>query len=224
MKLLLVDDQTLFLESLKIVIENIAEDMKVIATANNGEVAIQKVEEFNPDVILMDVRMPVMDGVQATKAIKTKYPNIDIIMLTTFDDDEYVKDALKNGAAGYMLKNIEPQMLISSIRAVVSGAVLISPTIAGNLIDHVKESETEKEKEEIPIPYWFNELNEREKVILKHIVDGKTNTEIADIIFVGPQTIRNYISSLYSKLEVNNRAHAIRKASELPMSLLKGIN
>lgn len=212
MKLLLVDDQLLFLESLKIVIENMAPDMEVIGVAENGKEALKFIEKNLPDVILMDVRMPVMDGVAATKAIKEKYPQIHIVMLTTFDDDDYVKDALKNGAAGYMLKNIPPEMLISSIRAVASGAVLISPSIAGNLLDSIKEEDKVETKTKSQAPSWLSQLNSKEKSIIKLLIQGKTNTEIAAEIFVGPQTVRNYISGIYSKLDVANRAEAIRKA------------
>lgn len=212
MKLLLVDDQLLFLESLKIVIENMAQDMEVVGMAANGKEAIEYIENNPVDVILMDVRMPVMDGVEATKIIKERFNSIHIVMLTTFDDDDYVKDALKNGAAGYMLKNIPPDMLISSIRAVTSGAVLISPSIAGNLIDSIDGSPKDRD---LPPPAWFDELNNKEKSIIKLLVQGKTNSEIAEDIFVGPQTVRNYISAIYSKLDVSNRAEAIRKAKDI---------
>jgi len=216
MNLLLVDDQLLFLESLKIVIENLASDMKVLGIAGNGLEAVQKAEETEPDVILMDVRMPVMDGVAATKKIKEKYPSIHIIMLTTFEDDEYVKEALHNGAAGYMLKNIPPEMLISSIRAVSNGAVLISPDIAGQLIENIYDSNKKASRElNREIPDWYNQLNSKEKNILKLLLTGNTNKEIASAINVGSQTIRNYISTIYSKLDVRNRAEAIRKAGEL---------
>lgn len=216
MTILLVDDQLLFLESLKIVIENLTADMKVIGLAGNGSEALVKVDELKPDIILMDVRMPVMDGVAATKLIKEKYPGIHIIMLTTFEDDEYVKEALHNGAEGYMLKNIPPEMLLSSIRAVNSGAILISPDIAGNLIKNVYTS-NEKASRDLKrnIPYWYDLLNSREKRILKSMMSGKTNIEIASEIHVGSQTIRNYISLIYSKLDVGNRAEAIRKAGEM---------
>lgn len=216
MNILLVDDQLLFLESLKIVIENMDTGMKVVGVAGNGKEATQMVESLDIDLILMDVRMPVMDGVAATKIIKVKHPSIHIIMLTTFEDDEYVKDALHNGAAGYMLKNIPPEMLISSIRAVESGAVLISPSVAGHLIDSMYDSNKKASSDlKRDIPDWYNLLNSREKNIIKYLIQGKTNSEIAETIYVGSQTIRNYISVIYSKLNVGNRTDAIRKAHSL---------
>lgn len=219
MKLLLVDDQLLFLESLKIVIENMAPDMEVIGIAENGSVALDIIKENRPDVVLMDVRMPVMDGVAAAKKIKELYPVINILMLTTFNDDDYVKDALKNGAAGYMLKNIAPDMLISSIRAVSTGAILISPSIAGSLIDNKNDVDTNDKRQLNKVPLWFENLNPREKSIIKLLIEGKSNTEIASEIFIGPQTIRNYISSIYSKLNVSNRSEAIRKAKGIEVFL-----
>lgn len=219
MKLLLVDDQLLFLESLKIVIENMAPDMEVIGIAENGSVALDIIKENRPDVVLMDVRMPVMDGVAAAKKIKELYPVINILMLTTFNDDDYVKDALKNGAAGYMLKNIAPDMLISSIRAVSTGAILISPSIAGSLIDKKNEEDVNRKQDVTKVPLWFENLNPREKSIIKLLIEGKSNTEIASEIFIGPQTIRNYISSIYSKLNVSNRSEAIRKAKGIEVFL-----
>jgi DNA-binding NarL/FixJ family response regulator len=216
MTILLVDDQLLFLESLKIVIENLASDMQVVGLAGNGREALEIVETLHPDLILMDVRMPVLDGVAATKRIKEKYPGIRIIMLTTFDDDEYVKDAIHYGAEGYMLKNIPPEMLISSIRAVNMGTLLISPQIKGHLIGNIYKNSHEASQDlNRKIPLWYDLLSSREKEILGQICNGKTNKEIASTIHVGSQTIRNYISLIYSKLGVSNRAEAIRKANSL---------
>jgi len=216
MNILLVDDQLLFLESLKIVLENLDKTFKVVGLAGNGEEAVKLVQELSVDLILMDVRMPVMDGVAATKIIKEKFPKINIIMLTTFEDDEYVKDALHNGADGYMLKNIPPEMLVSSIQAVKDGAVLISPSVAGHLIDSMyvnnKKAASNLKRD---IPDWYNLLNSREKNIIKLLIKGRSNSEIAEEIFVGSQTIRNYISVIYSKLDVGNRTEAIRKAQQI---------
>lgn len=212
MKLLLVDDQLLFLESLKMVIENLSDDMSVVGLAQNGKEAIEAVERLSPEIILMDVRMPEMDGVTATRIIKEKHKDIRIIMLTTFEHDDYVNEALHNGAEGYMLKNIPPEMLIASIRAVFNGAVLISPDVAGQLIETLyRDSRTASDRLNRDLPDWYYHLNSREKSILKLMIDGKTNKEIAAEIHIGFQTIRNYISRIYTKLEVSNRTEALRK-------------
>ena len=216
-RLMLVDDQRLFLESLKIVLENQNEDIKVVGIAENGDDALKNYEGMDPQIILMDVRMPVMDGVAAVRAIKKRSPHVKIIMLTTFEDDDYVKEAMTAGAEGYMLKNIDPPMLVSSIKAVAAGSILISPKVAGSLINHVYENEEDafrssnREK-----PLWYGELSPREKQILRYMLRELTNGEIADMIHVGDQTIRNYISTIYSKLDVPNRKEALEKIRTLP--------
>jgi len=218
-KAMLVDDQILFLESLKIVLENLAEDIQVIGTAHNGREAVERAAELQPDLILMDVRMPEMDGVAAARIIRQQQPAIHIIMLTTFEDDEFVKSALHCGAAGYMLKNIDPQMLISAIRAVHSGAVLISPDIATSLVNPAPVPPVPAEIPDRPaeeeIPDWYISLSPREKAILKFMLQGMTNKEIAGEVHLGDQTVRNYISSIYSKMDVEDRLSAIRKARTL---------
>jgi len=221
--LLLVDDQYLFLESLKIVIESIAPDMQVAATAENGETAISCLEKLMTekgqqiDAVLMDVRMPVMDGVTASKIIHEKYPSVSIIMLTTFEDDEYVRDAMSNGAKGYLLKNIAPKMLVSAVRAVCDGSVLMDPNIAGSLMQSMLANREMGERiTGQKLPDWFYELSPKERQIIKHILLGKSNKEIAADINVGEQTVRNYISTIYSKLDVPDRRALIAKVREVP--------
>ncbi len=216
-RLMLVDDQRLFLESLRIVLENQNEDIKVVGIAENGDDALKNYEAMDPQIILMDVRMPVMDGVAAVRAIKKRSPHVKIIMLTTFEDDDYVKEAMTAGAEGYMLKNIDPPMLVSSIKAVAAGSILISPKVAGSLINHVYDNEKDafrSSRREMPL--WYGELSPREKQILRYMLSELTNGEIADKIHVGDQTIRNYISTIYSKLEVTSRREALERVRTLP--------
>ncbi len=216
-RVMLVDDQRLFIESLKIVLENLNREIRVVGIAENGEEAIRQYEEMDPQIILMDVRMPVMDGVAAGRAIKKKSPEIKIIMLTTFEDDDYVTEAMTAGAEGYMLKNIDPPMLVSAINAVAAGSILISPRVAGNLIHHVYENEKDAfRKSNRERPEWYGDLSPREKQILRYMLQERTNGEIAEIIHVGDQTIRNYISTIYSKLNVPNRREALEKIRTLP--------
>ena len=215
-KIMLVDDQLLFLESLKMVIENLDEGISIVSTACDGEEALRNLERIVPDIVLMDVRMPGMDGVCAAGLIKKKYPGVRVIMLTTFEDDEYVKEALRNGAVGDMLKNIPPQMLVSAIRAVYDGSVLIAPDIAGHLIESLYGTGDAAEKElGTKLPEWYRELTPKEKTILKYIVNGLTNKEISSRIHIGEQTVRNYISSIYAKLDVHHRKGAIEKARSI---------
>ncbi len=207
-RILLVDDQQLFLESLATVLENIEDDFEVIGMASDGEQAMELLETLQPDIVLMDVRMPVMDGVKACRLIKIRNPGLPILMLTTFEDDEYVREALTHGAAGYLLKNIPPQELVASIKAALSGAVLIDPRVISKLM----HNSTATPSGEPEYPDWLDSLSRKEKQILGLIVHGHTNSEISDTVHVAEQTVRNYVSRIYEKLDVRNRVEAIQMA------------
>ncbi len=209
-RVLLVDDQVLFIESLKTVIQHSADDIRVVGIARNGEEAVRGVEEHSPDIVVMDVRMPVMDGVKATAEILARRPAVRIIMLTTFEDDEYVKDALELGAAGYLLKDIPPEELVSAIRAVHGGAVLIAPKVARTLIKKAYPSAEQKARE----PEWMLQLSRREREILARVADGRSNKEIAAELFIAEQTVRNHVSVIYDKMGVSDRLQAIRMVRE----------
>ncbi|MCD6397030.1 MAG: response regulator transcription factor [Spirochaetaceae bacterium] len=209
-KVLLVDDQVLFIESLKTVLETLADDITVINIAHNGVEALKIVKKMVPDIILLDVRMPDMDGVETVKILHKKYPKIQIMMLTTFDDDAYVHKALEYGAAGYMLKDVPPQDLINSIRAMNHGTIQMSPQIMVKLMDYGSEAVSDIEPQ-----YAFDKikkLSKREQELLFLIADNLTNTEIADKIFIAEQTVKNHISSIYSKLGIHDRDTAIKLA------------
>ena len=209
-RVLLVDDQVLFVESLKTVIQHSAADIQVVGIARNGREAVLGAEEHSPDIVVMDVRMPVMDGVKATAEILARRPAVRIIMLTTFEDDEYVKDALELGAAGYLLKDIPPEELVSAIRAVHGGAVLISPKVARTLIKKAYPSGERKARE----PDWMLQLSRREREILEKVADGRSNKEIAAELCIAEQTVRNHISVIYDKMGVSDRLQAMRMARE----------
>ncbi len=214
-RILLVDDQYLFLESLKLVLTTLAPDFEIVGTAQNGEEALSFLETEAVDVVLMDVYMPVMDGVAAVRAAMKKHPGVSVIMLTTFEDDDYVTEALAQGAKGYLLKNIAPQMLVTAVRAVVSGSILIDPNIASSLIQQLKERNPH-ESGQHSLPDWYYELTQRERGIIKLILRGLSNKEIAAEIHVGEQTIRNYVSTIYDKLSVTCRKEAILKTKDIP--------
>lgn len=214
-RLLLADDQYLFLESLKLVLESLDEGLKVVGTAANGEEAIAFLERESADVALLDVRMPVMDGVAAAGAIRSRWPEVSVIMLTTFEDDEYVSEALRRGAHGYLLKNIAPRMLVSAIRAVRDGSLLIAPDLAGHLAAALSATGSGSQagavsRSGVPrLPDWFYDLTPRDKTIAGYLLRGMTNKEIAAAAHLGEQTVRNYASSLYEKLRVTDRRDAI---------------
>lgn len=202
-RLLLVDDQRLFVENLKTVLDLTTRDMHVVGIAANGEEAMRMVEELHPDVILMDVRMPVMDGVEATRRIALAHPEIRIVMLTTFDNDDYVHDALRYGARGYILKNIPPPELFASIRAVHSGGVHISNEVASRMVGSPIGG---GEREAGP----FAALTGREREIVDAIALAYSNRQIAERLHLTEQTVKNAISRIYAKLGVDSRSHLMR--------------
>ncbi len=219
LKLLLVDDQRIFAESLKTYLMNYAEDMEVIGICTNGKKAcdfITSSKENIPDIILMDVRMPEMNGVEATEKIKSDFPDIKIIMLSTYDEDTFVRSALVKGASGYLLKDISPTELIISIRALHSGMVQISPSIAQKLVQSTfgvkEETNTQNLKQNFP---WLDMLTAREKEIFALLAVGKDNDQIAEELCLSAQTVRNRVSEIYSKLDVKDRFEIIQLANKL---------
>jgi len=202
-KVLIVDDQTLMRDGLKTILD-LEDDIKVIATAKDGEDAIEKVKNEEPNVILMDIRMPVKNGVESTKIIKEDFKNIKIIMLTTFQDDEYIIEALANGADGYLLKDIQGDNLIQAIRDVYNGQLMINPQIAMKLAQYVKKS-TVSEKH---VTESFD-LSERELEVVRLMVKGFTNKKISKELFISEGTVKNYISSIYSKIGTSDRTQAV---------------
>jgi DNA-binding NarL/FixJ family response regulator len=213
-KLLLVDDQTLFVESLRIVLNVLAREIVVTGVASNGQEALELVEREDPDVVLLDVRMPVMDGVECVKEIRSKFPNVKVLMLTTFDDDQYVAEALESGAAGYLLKDVPPPDLIAAVRAVHQGGVMLSPKVATKLVELAQTGGDAGANRQQSGPSWLNELNNREKEILRLLAQGFENREIAHQLYIAEQTVKNYVSIIYCKMGVRDRVHATRLAIE----------
>jgi DNA-binding NarL/FixJ family response regulator len=210
-KIILVDDQQLFLDSLSIVIESRAEDIRVVGTAKNGRDALELIRERQPHIAVLDVRMPVMDGVECSRRIHSEFPNVHIMMLTTFDDDRYVHQALTHGATGYMLKDIPPDELIAAIRAIYSGAVSVSPSIMAKLVSEAMHGVRDK-LHSIRDDYteeMLSTLSDREHQILDLIGAGYTNSQIAERVYLAEQTVKNYISVVYQKIHAENRIEAI---------------
>ena len=218
-RLLLADDQVLFVESLRRVIQTIDDSIEVIAVAATGVQAVEMAQTLQPDIILLDVRMPEMDGVQAVKQIRKHNPEAKVIMLTTFDNDEYVYEALARGAVGYLLKDIQPDKLVDSIRAVAAGAVLMAESVALKVIGRAAGSgaarmEPEKTGKQAPIPSrpdWYHDLSYREREVAAFLAEGFDNHEIAANMFLAEQTVRNHVSSLYAKLGVRDRIKLVEK-------------
>ena len=219
LNILLVDDQVLFAESLRTYLNNYAEDMNVTGIAANGKEAVSMAGEYHPDIILMDIRMPEMDGVEAVKVIRPRYPEIKIIMLSTYHEDELVRSALLAGASGYLLKDISPTELIAAIRALNSGIIQISPEIAHNLVQERysggqgKVQQKPPSGEEKQAFEWLKDLTNREREIFTLIATGYDNDQIAEKLNLAVQTVRNQVSTIYLKLGVKNRFEIIRLAN-----------
>lgn len=213
-RLLLVDDQVLLLESLRTVLEHDSKDFEVVAVAHDGNEAIAAVREKKPDVILMDIRMPNLDGVEATKAIKAEFPDAHILVLTTFDDDSYVQHAIQWGAEGYLLKNMPPAELAHAIRAVHSGMIMMSPEIAKKLVGETGRQTTRADREPALLESG-EQLSKRELEVLQMMAEGMGNRQISEKLFIAEQTVRNHVSMIYSKLDAHDRYNAVTKATEL---------
>lgn len=202
-KVLIADDQELIRESLKIVLQT-KENIEVTDAVENGQEVIKSIRKKLPDVILMDVRMPKMDGVQCTKIIKENYPAIKIIILTTFDDDEYVYNALKYGASGYLLKGISMEELVKAIATVYSGKAMINPDIATKVVELF--SKMAQADFSIQVDEKASDsLTKTEIKIIEQVEYGYSNKEIADRLSLSEGTVRNYLSTILNKLELRDR-------------------
>lgn len=215
-KVLLVDDHVLFVESLRTILKTRAKGIEVVGVAFDGQEAIALVAAQHPDVVLMDVRMSVMNGVESTRIIKERFPATRVLMLTTFDDDEYVEEALRIGALGYLLKDVPSTELIAAVRAVYEGGVMISPKVAARLVEKLanpadKDATLNSSKTRFP---WLDELSNREKEVLQLMTQGLDNKDIAKVLYIGEQTVKNYTSVIYCKMGVHDRVQAILKAKE----------
>jgi DNA-binding NarL/FixJ family response regulator len=214
-RVLIADDQSLFLESLSTFLQNYAEDIEVVGLAKNGNEALEKAAELRPDIVLMDVHMPVMDGVEATRRLIESQPGVKIIILSTYDEDEYVRKALRLGAAGYLLKDISPTELIASIRALKSGAVQISPQIVAKLMRSLLAEEPAQPRRLTERLEWFESLTRREREVFALVATGYDNAQIGASLHIAEHTVRNHVSIIYSKLGVQDRFQIIQLANKI---------
>ena len=203
-KILIADDQELIRESLKIILST-NNEFEVIDTVESGKEVVESIRRHIPDIILMDVRMPDMDGVQCTKFVKEVYPEIKVIVLTTFDDDEYIFSALKYGASGYLLKGVSLDELTSAIKTVLQGGAIFNPNVASK----VTKIFSEMAKNNIVAERIHDEdlpnLSDTEWKIIQQVSQGLSNKEIAEILKFTEGTIRNYLSVILDKLQLRDR-------------------
>jgi len=200
-RVLICDDQVVVCDGLEMIL-NADNEIEVVGAAYDGEEALHLIPEANPDIVLMDLKMPGMNGIQATSQIIKRYPHVKVLVLTTFGDDEWVFDAIRSGASGYLLKGTPRQDLVKAVKGTISGGTHVDPTVAGKLFSHVAHS---------PIQLETNitqDLSDREIDILKLLATGLTNAEIAEKLFLTKGTVRNYVSSILSKLDVDDRTQA----------------
>lgn len=199
-RVLIADDQTLFRSGLARLLE---EDprVEVIGQAVDGADALKRAATLKPDVVLMDIKMPNLDGVEATRKIVAEHPEIKILVLTTFDADSYVLQALRAGASGYVLKNSQPEAIVSSILAVMSGERVMASAVANRVLDMLTGTTTTKE--------FYDGLTPREVEILKLLATGQANKQIAYRLRISEKTVRNHVSNMYMKLQIYDRSQAV---------------
>jgi DNA-binding NarL/FixJ family response regulator len=222
-RVLIVDDQTLLRESFRRLLELEGDGLEVIGTAASGAEAISTIETLAtrdrlPDVVLMDVRMPQLSGVEATREICQRWPRVRVMMLTTFDDEEFIVEGLRAGAKGYLLKDVSSGQLVDAIRAVQRGESPLQPSVAAKLVARL----THPEQDALPASTMprageeahASELTDRESEILRLVAQGKSNREIGEMLFITEGTVKNHVSSILTKLGLRDRTQAALWARE----------
>lgn len=198
---LIVDDQNLIREGLAMML-NLYDTISIVGEATNGKDAIKVLGRQEVDLILMDIRMPIMDGVEATKIIKEKHPEVKVLILTTFNEDEYIFEGLKNGADGYLLKDISSEELVKAIQTVYEGNILLQPDVAKKMISSIDRKQTKQSNLDKGI---FKELTKKEYEIALLIGEGKSNKEIVEILYIAEGTVKNHITRILNKLDLRDR-------------------
>lgn len=208
LRILLADDHPMFREGVRSVLES-ADDMTVVGEAATGEEVVRLALELAPDVVLMDIRMPGINGIEATSQIRSVNRQIHILIFTMFKDDASVITAMKAGAQGYILKDAEKEDLLRAIRSVASGEAIFSGDVAARMIDFATRPMHRLD--------FFAELTYREKEVLSMVAEGASNHDISRILELSPKTVSNYMTNIYNKLQVSDRAEAIAKVKELSL-------
>ncbi|MGW5955233.1 response regulator [Bacillus mycoides] len=203
-RIMIVDDQSLIRDGLAMIL-NLRPELEVVGTASDGDEVVQKVKQLQPEIILMDIRMPRMNGVEGTRLVREEFPYIKVLMLTTFSDSELIFEALEQGASGYLLKDMETDAIAQAILTVHSGGVVLPQDITAQIIEELKKT---KVAVECNPPEQLKHLTEREVDVLRAIGLGLNNKEIAEKLFITEGTVKNHVSNLISKLELRDRTQA----------------
>ncbi len=202
-RLLICDDQDIVCEGLRAMLAPIPQ-IEVVSVAKNGVEAVDQTHRLRPDLVLMDLKMPKMNGIQATKAIRERFPDVRVLVLTTYDADEWVINAIRNGAAGYLLKDTPQEELVKAIFNTVKGWNPIDPQVAGKILHQVARQPSAAQ----PDQKLIGQLSEREREVLRLLANGLGNSEIAQTLFLSEGTVKNYVSMIFSKLGVTDRTQA----------------
>jgi DNA-binding NarL/FixJ family response regulator len=202
-RLLICDDQAIVCEGLRAILEGVR-DIEVVGVANTGVDAIELTRTTQPDLVLMDLKMPRMNGIQATRAICDQFPGVRILVLTTYDEDDWVIDAIRAGAAGYVLKDTPQEDLLKAIMETMKGWSHIDPQVAGKILKHVADQGDRV----LPDRKLISQLSERERDVLGLLASGLSNAEIAQTLFLSEGTVKNYVSIIFAKLGVAERTQA----------------
>ncbi|NMC00995.1 MAG: response regulator transcription factor [Chloroflexi bacterium] len=209
-RIVLVDDQAMFREGLRTLLAT-QPDFEVVGEAANGGEALRLCATCQPEVVLMDLRMPVLDGVAATRQLHALYPDVRVIVLTTFDDDEDIFEGLRAGALGYLLKDASSTKLFEAVRAAARGESFLQPSVATKVVAEFARLVEQAPRIEAPVAA----LSERELAVLRLVAQGASNKEIATTLFIAEGTVKNHLTSILAKLEVRDRTQAALKAREL---------
>jgi DNA-binding NarL/FixJ family response regulator len=204
-RVVVADDHPLFVDGLTAVIDA-SEDLTLVATATNGEDVVAVARELEPDVVVMDLQMPMRSGVEATRAIKNTHPHIAVLVLTMFDDDDSVFSAVRAGASGYLLKGAAHDQIARGIRVVAAGEAIFGASVAQRVIAYFSDNRRP--------PNVFPELTSREREVLELVAKGLRNAAIARELFLSEKTVKNYLSNIFSKLQIADRAEAIVRARD----------
>ena len=204
-RLLLVDDQNLICQGLKAML-SLEADLEIVGIAHNGLVALEQVEQLQPDVVLMDVRMPLMDGREATRALSQQYPEVKVLVLSTFDDDQYITDAMRAGARGYLLKDMPSEELAQAIRFVHLGYTQLAPGLMQKLLTKLPSDASASGAGMAPEKSEMTQLTPREQEVLRLISSGLTNRDIAQQLHISEGTVKTHVTHLLSRLNLRNRA------------------
>jgi DNA-binding NarL/FixJ family response regulator len=201
MKVLICDDQALIRDGLEMLLK-LEKDIEVVGLAQDGAEAVEQVARHQPDLVLMDLKMPGMNGIEATRQIHTHYPAVKVLVLTTYNNDEWVLDAVRAGAAGYLLKDTPREEVLKAVRGTVEDKTFVDPAVAGKLLGRVAEQQTQ------PSTLLTDKLTPREVDVLRLLARGLTNTDIAARLYLSEGTVRNHISAIFAKLGVSDRTQA----------------